>query len=49
MAMAILRLYLLLYKIELNTIILEDADTVSWIIVNEPVAGTDFANKKVIR
>jgi hypothetical protein len=40
------RQYPLMYKIEFDTISLEDADMVPWVIANEPVIGIDFRINK---
>jgi hypothetical protein len=40
------RLYPIFYKIESNTISLEEADTVPWVIANEPVIGIDLRINK---
>lgn len=40
------RQYPIFYKIEFNTISLEDADMVPWVIANEPVIGIDFRINK---
>jgi hypothetical protein len=40
------RQYPIFYKIEFNTISLEDADTVPWVIANEPVIGIDLESIK---